>query len=109
MVEGRGPSLIGRNWLKCLRLDWAAIHRLCDPLEELLRKRATMFKDELGTSQGYKAKIYVNAEIRPLFCKARSVPYAVRSLVEEELDRLVQQGIVEPVQFADWAAPIVPV
>ena len=37
------------------------------------------------------------------------MPYAMRSLVEKELDRLMQQGIVEPVQFADWAAPIVPV
>ena len=25
------------------------------------------------------------------------------------LDRLVAEGIIEPVQFADWAAPIVPV
>ena len=27
--------------------------------------------------------------------------------VEEELDRLVKEGTLEPVQFADWAAPIV--
>ena len=30
-------------------------------------------------------------------------------LVEKELDRLLAQGIIEPVQFVDWAAPIVPV
>jgi len=29
--------------------------------------------------------------------------------VEEELDRLVQECILEPVQFSEWAAPIVPV
>ena len=28
---------------------------------------------------------------------------------EEELDRFVQEGVLEPVQFAEWAAPIVPV
>lgn len=27
--------------------------------------------------------------------------------MEEELDQLVEQGIIEPVQIADWAAPIV--
>ena len=27
--------------------------------------------------------------------------------VEEELERLVKQGILEPVEFAEWAAPIV--
>ena len=30
-------------------------------------------------------------------------------LVEKELYRLVAEGIIEPVQFADWAAPTVPV
>ena len=30
-------------------------------------------------------------------------------LVEKELDRPVAECIIEPVQFADWAAPTVPV
>ena len=29
--------------------------------------------------------------------------------MEEELDRLQKQGIIKPVDFSDWAAPIVPV
>ena len=29
--------------------------------------------------------------------------------MNKELDRLVEQGTLNPVQFADWAAPIVPV
>jgi len=45
----------------------------------------------------------------PKFCKARTVLYAYRSLVNEEINRLVQQGILTPVTFSDWAAPIVPV
>ena len=44
----------------------------------------------------------------PKFCKARTVPYAYRQLVNKELDRLVEQGILTPVPFADWAVPIVP-
>ena len=33
----------------------------------------------------------------------------MRTIVEHELDRLVSDRILEPVQFADWASPIVPV
>ena len=33
----------------------------------------------------------------------------MRNAVEAELKRLQEEGIIEPVQFADWAAPIVPV
>ena len=29
--------------------------------------------------------------------------------VEEELDRLVQTKVIEPVRYSDWATPIVPV
>ena len=33
----------------------------------------------------------------------------IRDRVEAELERLQEQGIIEPVQFSEWAAPIVPV
>ena len=37
------------------------------------------------------------------------MPYILRERVEKELDRLLSEGIIEPVQFSDWAAPIVPI
>ena len=46
---------------------------------------------------------------KPRFHKARAVPYAYRQRVEEELDRLVTVGVLEPIDSSDWAAPIVPV
>ena len=56
--------------------------------------------------RGVTAKLYVDPQARPKFYRPQSVPYAMR---EKELDRLHQQGIIEPVQFSDWAAPIVPI
>ena len=63
----------------------------------------------LGTLWGYEAKIHVDPSIKPRFCQARTVPYSMRTLVDHELDCLTQQGIIEPIQYADSAAPIVPV
>ena len=57
----------------------------------------------------FKVKIFVDPSVPPHFYKARSIPYAMRPLVEAELDKLVDQGILTAVQHADWAAPIVPI
>ena len=59
--------------------------------------------------KGVTAKIYVDPEAQPRFCKPRSVPFALRDKVNNELERLEKAGVIEPVQFSDWAAPIVPV
>ena len=50
----------------------------------------------------------MNPEARPRFCKPRSVPFAFREKVNKELERLEKTRVIEPVQHADWAAPIVP-
>ena len=56
-----------------------------------------------------KAKIYVDAKARPRFCKPRSVPFALRDKVNRELERLEKEGVIQPVQHSNWAAPIIPV
>ena len=63
----------------------------------------------LGTLKGFKAKIYVDPNAEPRFIPARSVPYALRDLVDKELTRLQEAGVIEPVEISEWAAPIVAV
>ena len=49
VVKGDGPSLLGRNWLQSLQLDWKLIHRLEDSLlEDVLRGHAEAFEEKLG-------------------------------------------------------------
>jgi len=110
VVQSEGPSLLGRNWLRVFRLDWKVIHLLRGGgLQELLERYGEVFQPELGTLKGYEAKIHVDPGAKPQFCKARTVPYALKDKVEQELERLTKEGVIEPIQFADWAAPIVPV
>ena len=63
-------------------------------LGETLRKYSRVFRSELGTLHGFQAKIHVNLDTVPMFCSARPVPYSMRPLVEEELEKLVSQGVM---------------
>ena len=110
IVQGSGPTLLGRDWLSRIRLDWSEIHHVrSDSVHAVLDKYPTVFQDGLGTLKGFKAKIHVDPNAPPKFFRARSVPYALRDMVDQELERLQREGTLEPVEIADWAAPIVPV
>ena len=110
VVRGEGPTLLGRNWLEKIVLDWSKIHYIPSAgLQGLLGKYPEVFEEGRGTLQGVEAKIQVDPNATPVFCRARTVPYAMRELVDEELSRLVAEGTLEPVESADWAAPIVAV
>ncbi|XP_055017905.1 LOW QUALITY PROTEIN: uncharacterized protein K02A2.6-like [Boleophthalmus pectinirostris] len=78
-------------------------------LQNVLKQNEEVFKEELGTWRGPPAKIYVKADVAPKFYKPRPVAFAMRKKVELELERLTKEGIIEPVRFSEWAAPIVPV
>ena len=110
VVKGCGPSLFGRNWLESVRLDWHEIHSVVrSSLQEVLDRHQPVFQPGLGKMRGFEAKLYVDPTAKPRYYRPRSVPYALTSKIEEELDRLVAEGTLEPVETADWAAPIVPV
>ena len=80
------------------------------PLGGLIDKYSEVFEEGLGTFKGLKVKIHVDPEARPKFLKARPVPpYAITGKIEVELKRLQDEGTIEPVQFSEWAAPIVPI
>ena len=110
VVAGNGPSLFGRNWLKYIRLDWgriASVQHKPNSLQTLLQKHKSLFNEELGTVKPYRATLHIKPDATPKFFKPRSVPFAIKDAVGQELDRLEQQGIIEKVDHSEWAAPIV--
>ena len=73
----------------------------------LIDQYSEVFQEGLGPFTGPRAKIHVETEAKPKFLKARPVPYAMTGKIEAELKRLQEEGTIEPVQFSEWAAPIV--
>jgi hypothetical protein len=111
VVQGDGPSLLGKNWLQKLKLDWGYIMNITiqKEVDELIRKYGNSFTDELGTIQGVSAKIHLKPDAQAKFCRARSVAFTLRKGVEKELERLEKLGVIEQIQQSEWATPIVPV
>ena len=87
VVEGSGPTLLSRNWLGSVRIDWCKIHYSPSAgIQNLLEKYDELFDGKLGTFKGRPTKIVVNSDANPLFCKARTLPYTMRAKVEEEIE-----------------------
>ena len=49
IIEGNGAMLLGRNWLKAIKLNWGTIKKVTNDLEQVLHNHNEVFKDELGT------------------------------------------------------------
>ena len=116
VIAGPGSCLMGRDWLRTIRLNWRSIAKVtttptsadvesqCAALQE---KYNEVFSDTLGTITPFKAKLTVSPNAQPKFFKPRPVPFALRERVESELERLEQEGVLEKTHFSEWAAPVV--
>ena len=118
VIEGDGPSLLGREWLTHIQLDWPEIHVskvlsvTVKPdtersLKKLLHSYQEVFTDRVEVMKHHRAKLHLKEGAQPRYHRARPVPFANRDKVAKELDRLEGMGILERLETSAWAAPIV--
>ena len=79
VVKGLGPNLLGRDWLKHIRLDWKGIVMSVNQInslsyQSLLDQYSEVFNNELGTLRSSQAHLEVQPNSKPKFCKPRQVP-----------------------------------
>ncbi|KAJ8023976.1 hypothetical protein HOLleu_36568 [Holothuria leucospilota] len=110
VIPGEHSTLLGRNWLLKIPVDWGPLKQItAESVENVVERHSEVFAEGLGKIKGYKAKLYLKEEATPRYVKARSVPFSLKEGVEKELERLQEQNIISPVEFSEWATPIVPV
>ena len=63
-------------------------------------------KPGLGKIVETTAKLYLKKEALPKFCRARQV--CMREKIEHEINRQVEEGILESVKFSRLVTPVVP-
>ena len=121
VVQEGTSALFGRNWLMDIKLDWknlpglnhigpifpAASAPQLNPttLDSVLQQYDGLFQSELGCYTG--EPVVLNESKGSKFHKARAVPYALQSKVENTLLKMEKDGVIERVTSAVSAAPIV--
>ncbi|GFS70327.1 retrovirus-related Pol polyprotein from transposon 412 [Trichonephila clavipes] len=113
IVKENLDTILGGEWLYKIHLDWPAIKAFRAKTEQnlnnLLREYKDIFDDKLGEINNYEAKLKLRHGVKPIFCRVRTVPFALKGRVENEIDRLEKEGIIEKVDSSEWATPVVPV
>ena len=112
VIANGGPPLVGRDFLKAFNYKFLPFNFMEDKfkLQQILEKYDDVLSDKLGKfTKGLASIKLKDINSTPKFCKARQIPFAIREQVEHEINRLVSLGIITPVDFSDWATPVVPV
>ena len=122
VIKGHnGPPLLGRTWLRKIKLDWNMINMvsstgsnipvdMSSQVHNLKKEYSDVFDNtKLGKMKDIKATLNLKPDAVPKFIKARHTPYILKKKIEEELDRLVKLDVLVPVKHSKWATPVVPV
>ncbi|XP_033014676.1 uncharacterized protein K02A2.6-like [Lacerta agilis] len=110
VAGGRRPDLLGRDWFEAFGIRLEGAHRIesaPSSFEALCQEFAAVFDGQLGRYTGPPVSFDLDPAVCPIRLKPRRVPFALKPRIDEELDKLVEQGVLEPVSHARWETPIV--
>ncbi|XP_063634988.1 uncharacterized protein K02A2.6-like [Cydia splendana] len=118
MEDGSRLGLLGRDFMTKFnmyfaideqKINFVSSESFRSELPRLLSEYSSLFNEDLGKFNKFQVELKLKDNVTPKFFKPRTVPFAIKNRVEEEIDRLVGLGILVPVNFSKYATPIVPV
>lgn len=112
-------DLLGIDWIDKFGLWQIPAVEFCNNIQKcspfnaelatssIKREFAEVFQSSMGCCPLIKGHLTLKANAQTIFRPSRNVPFPLMPRVDEELERLEQSGIITPVQFSQFAAPIV--
>uniref|UniRef100_A0A914WUZ9 CCHC-type domain-containing protein n=1 Tax=Plectus sambesii TaxID=2011161 RepID=A0A914WUZ9_9BILA len=119
LVSHSGDNVMGHLWIHALQLFCECQLKTCmkplkvstvscstsasgtSTIDDLLSEFPQVFQSGLGHRTKAKAHLSLKQDSRPKFMKARTLPYAVYDAVDKELNRLVEQGVLQPINYSN--------
>ena len=106
IVPGLEPIILRIDMLESLPINLSAT---CNQIKwtYLNQEFSELFKPGLGTLKNATEKLYIKQNRTSHFMKARSVSLMIQEKVKTELDQMVATSGIKPVDFSEWASPII--
>ncbi|KAI5739534.1 hypothetical protein M8J77_020390 [Diaphorina citri] len=119
IVPDGHDALLGRQWIRALQIELNQIDQHVEnrcpvapayqikSIDDIIQRFPKVFEEKIGCVPNFQVSIQLRKDVKPVFTKERSVPYALLDKVEKELDSLEAEGIISPVATSDWGSPLV--
>ena len=119
VVEYDTLSILGTDLLDAFKMWDKPLNSICcqvtkpkidqDAISKLKTKYSSIFQDTPAKCVKTKVQLQLKENSKPVYRAKRPIAYAMLPFIEDELQRLQSLGVITPVDFSDWAAPIVAV
>ena len=86
VVDGDGPSLLSKDWLKQLCLNWTQTFKVknSSQMEDLMQKCGEIFRDELRTACDFKTSLKLKELPQPKLLRQHPQPLAIQDPIGHE-------------------------
>ena len=117
VVGGCGGCILGFETARELGLFQGELFKpkvrvavVSDRYSELMREFSMVFTEKVGVLKDYKVKLHIDRGVEPKQVPYRRAPYHLLEAIEKELDKLVENDIIEPVvKPPTWVSTMVAV
>jgi hypothetical protein len=97
VIDGKGEPLLGRKTaieLGVLKLK--SPEQFVNNVTDRVARHKALFEG-IGKLKGYKMKLHIDPQVRPVAQSVRRTAFSLRGKIEEKLDELLREDIIEKV------------
>jgi phage FluMu protein Com len=111
VVENNKPRLLGRDLLNVFGMWPLKINNteMTDPVNTIKEKFSEVFTPGWGNFKGDCISLKLKENAQPKCFPVRTVPFALKEKVTQEIKRLLDNKRIQPVTYSKWGTPVVPI
>ncbi len=106
-IVQNGSAVLGRDLFTELSLQLRDGQVSTDQCTHTASSIDAKSENRLGCARGFMHCIHLRSGVQPVQQKLRRLPFSIRNEVSMELQKLVKQDVIEPVDASEWVSSIV--